>query len=232
MAAHAGHTPGRKPTIGPFFSLADQLTHHLRFWTTLPDVPTVHVVGHSIGAWLGLHVFDALPPEQRGRGLMLFPTIERMAQTPAGRRMAPVFGPLRHPALWLAHLLERMPQRADWLERLLLNEATEAERPQMRAGLLELSAASMRNVLLMAQEELATVTDLPTLPLERHAERLTLYYGQDDPWNLPGMAEGFGDRYPKATIVRCTRGISHSFMFGGSTMMADFVAGQLTGHLQ
>ena len=226
IASHAGHTPGH-PAPQDYFSLADQQAHHLRFVDALPSAPVIHVVGHSIGAWLALGVFDALPAARRGRSILLFPTIERMADTPAGRRMAPLFGPLRQPTLALARLIERMPGR-DWLfASSLLAQTPRDERPTLRTGLLELSAVSMRNVLLLAHEELATVVDLPEARLRKHAPNLTLYYGHDDPWNLPDMPAGVKARFPAIDLVRGHQGLSHSFMFGGSAPTAKFVADRL-----
>ena len=79
----------------------------------------------------------------------------------------------------------------------------------------------------LAAEEMATVIELPEVLLERHADRLTLYYGSADRWNLPGMPRGVQERFPPVEVVRCSAGISHAFMFGGSATMADFVAQRL-----
>ena len=228
VAAHAGHTPGHRAD-GGFFNLAYQLAHHQAFLASLPDSPKIHVVGHSIGAWLALHLFDALPATRRGQAVLLFPTIERMAQTPAGRTLAPIFSTFRPVAVSLCDLISRFPARKHWLDRWLLADATDEERPIMQTGLMELSGISMRNVLLMAREELATVIERPAHLLKRHAENLTLYYGRNDPWNLPDMPDDLERHFPVASVVRCEQGISHSFMFGGSHAMAEFVADLLCG---
>ena len=226
VASHAGHDPGHRAPDG-FYSLADQHAHHLAFLEQLPATPTVHLVGHSIGAWLALGLLDALPAERRGRALLLFPTIERMAQTPAGQRMSPMFGPLRHPSVLLSRLIRMLPGRDRLLEQALLSAVEPEERPVLLEGILRLSPASLHNVLQLAAEELATVIDLPEVLLDRHADRLTLYYGSADRWNLPGMPRGVQERFPPVEVVRCSAGISHAFMFGGSATMADFVAQRL-----
>lgn len=226
VASHAGHDPGHRAPNG-FYSLADQHAHHLAFLEQLPATPTVHLVGHSIGAWLALGLLDALPEQRRGRALLLFPTIERMAQTPAGRRMSPMFGALRHPSVLLSRLIRRLPGRDRLLEQALLSAVAAEDRPVLLEGILKLSPESLHNVLLLAGEELATVIDLPEVLLERHAARLTLYYGRADRWNLPDMPRGVQERFPAAEVVRCSESISHAFMFGGSAAMAGFVAQRL-----
>jgi len=226
VAGHAGHVPGH-PAPGGFFSLADQLAHHRAFLATLPPAPVIHVVGHSIGAWLALSVLDGLPVAARGRGFLLFPTIERMAVTPAGRRMSPMFGPLLHPAVMLSRLIRRLPGRDRLLTRALLSAVPDAERADFLHGILQLHPASLHNVLRLAGEELATVIDRPDALLSRHAKRLTLYYGQPDAWNLPDMADGVASCHPDAEVIRCAHGIPHAFMFGGSTAMAALISGRI-----
>ena len=226
VASHAGHDPGHRAPNG-FYSLADQHAHHLAFLAQLPATTTVHLVGHSIGAWLALGLLDALPAERRGRALLLFPTIERMALTPAGQRMSPMFGALRHPSVLLSRLIRLLPGRDRLLEQALLSAVEPAQRSVLLEGILRLSPESLHNVLQLAGEELATVVELPEGLLKRHASRLTLYYGSADRWNLPGMARGVQERFPLAEVVRCSAGISHAFMFGGSAAMAEFVAQRL-----
>ena len=226
VAGHAGHVPGH-PAPGGFFTLADQLAHHQAFLATLPPAPVVHVVGHSIGSWLALSVLDGLPASVRGRGFLLFPTIERMAVTPAGRRMSPMFGPLRHLAVMLSRLIRQLPGRDRLLTRALLSAVPDSDRADFLHGILQLHPASLHNVLRLAGEELATVIDRPDALLSRHAKRLTLYYGQPDSWNLPDMAAGVASRHPGAEVIRCTHGIPHAFMFGGSTAMAALISGRI-----
>lgn len=226
VAGHAGHVPAH-PAPGGFFTLAQQLAHHRAFLATLPPAPVVHVVGHSIGAWLALSVLDGIPEPQRGRGFLLFPTIERMAVTPAGRSMSPLFGPLRRPAVALSRLIRRLPGRDRLLTRALLSAVPPEERADFLHGILQLHPTSLHNVLKLAGEELATVIERPDALLARHARRLTLYYGQPDAWNLPDMADGVASRHPEAEVIRCTRGIPHAFMFGGSTAMADLISARL-----
>ncbi|MFT5679977.1 MAG: pimeloyl-ACP methyl ester carboxylesterase [Myxococcota bacterium] len=226
VASYAGHVPGHVAPSG-FFSLADQLAHQQAFLATLPAAPVVHVVGHSIGAWLTLSVLDGLPEGQRGRGFLLFPTIERMAGTPAGRHMSPLFGPLRHPAVALSRMIRRLPGRDRLLTLALLRQVPPADQSGFLDSILALSPDSLHNVLQLAGEELATVTSLPEALLTRHAERLTFYYGDPDPWNLPDMADGVAARFPDAEVIRCTAGIPHAFMFGGSAAMADLITQRL-----
>ncbi len=226
VASHAGHAPGYPAPHG-YFSLADQRAHHLRFLDALPEASVVHVIGHSIGAWLAQQGFDAIPPARQGRAILLFPTIERMADTPAGRRLSPLFGPLRKPAHRFAQLIQHLPYR-DWLlAGGLLAQTPASERPPLRQGLLELSAQSVHNVLLLAREELATVVDLPAALLQQHSPRVTLYYGHRDPWNLTDMPDGVKARFATIEIVRDREGLSHSFMFGGSDAVAGFAARRL-----
>ncbi|MEM7678646.1 MAG: alpha/beta fold hydrolase, partial [Myxococcota bacterium] len=177
IAGHAGHAPGH-PSPKGYFGLDDQLEHHRRFLASLDSIErhvrddqssVVHVVGHSIGAWLGLKLFDTLPTHRRGRAFLLFPAIEHLAKTPSGRRMSPLFGSMRSSTVAFARLLRNLPGRDWFLSRYILYEARPEVRALMLEGLLEISGTGLNNVLRMAKEEMDQVADPPEALLRRHA---------------------------------------------------------------
>ncbi len=224
MVGHAGHAPGHPPPPGQgCFGLDDQLAHQRAFLRTLPPAPVVHLVGHSIGAWLVLQLLDTLPPAQRGQAVMLFPTIERMALTPNGRLLRPLFSSLRPAGVALVRAARRLPGRQRLLTGLLLSAAPPAERAVLLAGLEDIDPAGIDNVLGMADEELRRVTTLPEQALRRHAARLTMYYGQADRWNLPDMADTLAQRVPRARVIRA--GHRHAFVLSDSAAVAAAVHG-------
>lgn len=227
VAAHAGHAPGHgHPSPEGWFSLADQLAHHRAF---LQDFPTaagqrVHVVGHSIGALLGLWLYDELAPERQGHLVMLMPTLEAMAETPRGRRLQPLLTPLgQRTAGGVLRLLSALPagMRAGLAARLFLGGALPADQPDLRAGVLGLDPIGLRNVLRLADEELRTVTTLPSAQLQAHARRLSVALAEGDGWNLAGVAARMP---PEAMVWQAPPGARHAFLFGAEVeAVADWI---------
>lgn len=229
-AAHAGHAPGHLHPVGPesWFTLADQLAHHQALLQTMPGAGRVHVVGHSIGAWLGLHLYDALPPARRGRLVMLMPTVEGMAQTPNGRRLAPLLTPAgQRGAVGLLTALRALPlaARRRLVARLYLGDTPAPDRAALTEGLLGLDGPALVQVLRLAREELQTVVEPPRALLTAHAAHLSVALAAGDGWNLPDAAACF----PAASVWQAPAGTRHAFLFGPQVEgVATWVAEQCT----
>ena len=83
-------------------TLTGQIDHKLSFLRDhVPEGVKVVLVGHSIGCYMILSLLRALPRARVPLALMLMPTIERMAESPQGRKVAPL---LRH-ARWILPFL-------------------------------------------------------------------------------------------------------------------------------
>lgn len=87
--------------------------HKLHFINNyVPNDVELHLIGHSIGAKICLELLSRLASEsgenRRASAYLLFPTLERMAETPNGRRMWPLLGPLRKPVVLAASLIHRL----------------------------------------------------------------------------------------------------------------------------
>ena len=101
VIGQAGHSPGvAKETTGnngrDWYSLEDQVEHKLAFLERYArDRDSLYLIGHSIGCYMLLQMRDKLAEDRVKRVILLFPTIERMAETPNGIRQAPLFSTLR-----------------------------------------------------------------------------------------------------------------------------------------
>lgn len=192
----------------------------------------VHVAGHSIGAWIGLRVFERIPPPQQGRLLLLLPTLERMAETPSGRQLAPW---LRLPQAALPSvvgLATRIPGHTHVLRHLLLARAVPAERSELLRGLLELTPDGLRHVLELAREELRTVRLRPDDRLEAHRAHLSIAYGAADGWNTPDMPDALAHRHPGIEVWRCPPEVGHAFVLQDASVLASWVAHRVAAPLR
>lgn len=91
IISHSNHVRNTAQSGTPFTDLGDQITHKLQFLISsckLPEGVKINLIGHSIGAYMCLKMAPEL--SQRGFNLgttvCLFPTIERMRDSPEGRK--------------------------------------------------------------------------------------------------------------------------------------------------
>lgn len=103
------------------FTLEGQVVHKMHFINQyVPKDVKLHLIGHSIGSKICLELlkrFRESDDHRQAYAYLLFPTLERMAQTPNGRRMWPMLGPLRKPLVLAVSLIYRLPEL--WLTTLI-----------------------------------------------------------------------------------------------------------------
>jgi alpha-beta hydrolase superfamily lysophospholipase len=96
------------------FTLDGQVNHKIDFIDTyVPADVNLHFIGHSIGAKICVELVKRYRDTHNAAAYLLFPTLERMAQTPSGRKLWPILGPLRKVVVFAASLLHRLPE--SWL---------------------------------------------------------------------------------------------------------------------
>ena len=251
VVAHAGHSPGflrdGQTPDGPsdeatsshpegaeprdWFNLEEQIAHKLAFVARCtPAGRDLYLVGHSIGCHMVLAMLGRLPPAAVKRAVLLFPTIERMGDTPNGRKLTPLFsGRYRWALTSLVALLSWCPE---WLKVLLLRRyfhtTPRAHVEDMVRAVVNIDGCSMHNILCMAGQEMAEVREAPEELLHRHIDRLAFYYGTGDRWTLPSCYQDMAARFPDRDVNLCTQGHPHAFVETASDEMADFVLSRLT----
>lgn len=100
------------------FTLEGQIQHKVDFIESyVPKGVELLFIGHSIGSKIAVRLVDRFQSSHKTRAYLLFPTIERMAQTPSGRKLWPVLGPLRRPVVWFVSLLNVLPE--SWLKTMV-----------------------------------------------------------------------------------------------------------------
>lgn len=105
-----------KPSL---FTLEGQLNHKIEFINTyIPPGTKLHLIGHSIGAKICLDLVKKYHSSHDAKAYLLFPTLERMADSPAGRRLWPLLGPFRKPVVMLMSLVHTVIPES-WLHWLV-----------------------------------------------------------------------------------------------------------------
>ena len=237
VIGQAGHSPGvAKEKTGnngrDWYSLEDQVEHKLAFLERYArDRDSLYLIGHSIGCYMLLQMRDKLAEDRVKRVILLFPTIERMAETPNGIRQAPLFSTLRPLFIAICWLLSLLPLS---LKTFLLNHSSRLsssppdQRPHFIQAILNLTTASWYNILCMAHQEMTEVSVLPVDTIRAHLHKLVFYYGVGDQWNTPELCPRIQQLFPQGDITLCRHGYKHDFVLESANEMAEYCCDKMT----
>ena len=104
--SHTGHVRTDKNTDFEHPKVLDcgldkQIEHKITYLEkeVFPNAEKVILIGHSIGCYIILHIMNRMKHQESSicKSILLFPTIERMKQSPKGK----VFTPMLSNARWL-----------------------------------------------------------------------------------------------------------------------------------
>ena len=177
----AGHSTGQRDGA---FSVAEQIG----FVGSLIDKirarneeAKLHIIGHSVGSYVGVNVAAILPDNVVASYTGLFPTVEHIVQG-SNAVIRPIFLPgVRHALSGLAGLLGYLPR---WLLKgvssLFAQEAKGGGTLDIVASLAEYSV--VHNILYMSQTEMVDIKDIPHEVLGKVAGKATFYYAGVDGW--------------------------------------------------
>uniref|UniRef100_A0A3B4A433 Lipid droplet-associated hydrolase n=1 Tax=Periophthalmus magnuspinnatus TaxID=409849 RepID=A0A3B4A433_9GOBI len=134
------------------------------------------LIGHSIGCYIILEMMKRNPELKVLKAVMLFPTIERMAQTPQGRVVTPVICQLRYVAYFPVFLLSLLPES---LKHGLVRLAVYI---YSRLSPLSNFRTHCANAMYMGGQEMKKVLDRDNATIKKHLHKLIFYYGAADHW--------------------------------------------------
>lgn len=208
--------------------LGDQIAHKLEFIRLhVPSDKRLILFGHSIGAYIALKLLEYEDVQRRtSHSVLLFPTIERLVETPNGQFWDPVSRYLRLPFALLAWLLSWAPH---WVKDLLV--AWRAKGRPVNQSLIKachscVSFSLMSNALYMAASEMEHVKHMDSdmiSVINKNVDKLTFYYGADDKWAPVEFYKTMKGRFPDADIRLCESGYPHDFVLDSSLEMAAVV---------
>ena len=166
-------------------------------------------------------MLDHIPCDQVINCIFLFPTIERMADSPKGKIVTPALKYLR----WLAPVLIQplLYIIPSFLVNWILNwHFRHCKTKDVAISGTEklLRHPSMSNILNMAHEEMQTVTSVDYNLLDKHMSKLMFYYGGDDHWCPVQYYEDMISKYPNGKIILCKENIAHAFVLNDGVKMA------------
>ncbi|XP_015518313.1 lipid droplet-associated hydrolase [Neodiprion lecontei] len=235
MVGHAGHVQPSKTSLRSLpkyehnrhlYNLDGQLKHKAEFIKKyVPKDARLHLVAHSIGSWFVLNLLkDEEIRNQVVKCYLLFPTIERMAESPNGKFFTRFATPLISILVFLSWIFTFLPL----IIQILLIEVASffigIPRKCRKSVLQLVNPAVLRRVFSLAKQELEIVRELDHELVSKNSDKLWLYYGSKDGWTPVKYYEEIRTRYPNLNAVLCKRGILHSFVLESDTEMGNIVA--------
>lgn len=235
IIGHAGHDePGKEsnlttpPTKGNehLYDLHGQFNHKIDFVTRfIPKDVKVHLIGHSIGSKCCLELLKLREfSEQVEHCYLLFPTIERMAESDKGKnvptynRFSFILRPIYYSFAWLPiswrKSIVRWKCRQDGMVGdELLEPSVGFTNPQV-----------IDRVWLMTLDEMIKVRDVDEDVIKPNINRLKLYYSTKDGWVPKSYQQDMLDRFPGIDAELCKQGYEHAFVLSTGPEVGKMVA--------
>ncbi|XP_043366122.1 lipid droplet-associated hydrolase isoform X3 [Dermochelys coriacea] len=235
VVSHAGHC---KPPSGmgmtedtdikeleDVFGLHGQIEHKLDFLRkNVPKDMKLVLIGHSIGCYITLEMMKRASELQVLRSVLLFPTIERMAQSPQGKLLTPVLCKLRYILYMPVCLLSFLPERVKTsMVRFVLRGLKCPDEASIVTSLNLFSVDCVANVLYMASQEMMKVVERDSTTIKQNLKKLIFYYGVADNWCPQQYFEEIKMDFPDGDIRLCEKGIRHAFVLDASREMAAMI---------
>ncbi|XP_041828799.1 lipid droplet-associated hydrolase [Melanotaenia boesemani] len=216
------------------FGLNGQIEHKLAFLRNhVPRETSLVLVGHSIGCYMILEMMKRDPELKVLRAVMLFPTIERMAQTPQGKVMTPVLCQMRYLAYLPVFLLSLLPVslRAG-LVKLVFRSVPSLDCCIVQPTVELLSGDCGANSMYLGGQEMRKVLERDNMTIKKNLDKLIFYYGATDHWCPVKYFHDIKQDFPHGDFRLCEKGFRHAFVLDAGREVAKMVVEWIRGCLR
>lgn len=155
------------------------------------NITNLVLIGHSIGSHIVLHVASELEKLKSNikvvKSICLFPTVERMALSPQGRFVTPVFEYFLWLYLFIAFIITKLPivivdRITRWsFKGRKLHPDIDEKAVQTSIKMIT-SYSCIRSIAIMAKHEMRLVKEFNHDLLEGRIHDTIFYYGTKDDW--------------------------------------------------
>ncbi|XP_063771384.1 lipid droplet-associated hydrolase [Pseudophryne corroboree] len=207
------------------FGLNGQIEHKLSFLReNVPTEMKLVLIGHSIGCYIILEMLKRSADLKVLRSILLFPTIERMAQSPQGKVMTPLLCSLRYIVYMPCYLLSFLPEvMKTSLVKFALRGIKSVDEACVTASLNLFRMECAVNAMYMGSQEMVNVMERDSETIKQNLSKLIFYYGATDAWCPVQYYEDIRRDFPKANIWLCEKGIRHAFVLDSSKEVAAMI---------
>ncbi|KAL7305322.1 hypothetical protein TKK_0002452 [Trichogramma kaykai] len=234
IIGHTGHTkpPSHLPNSLPdpktcrhLYDLDGNIKHKQEFIKKyVPANARIHLVAHSIGSWFVLNLLkDKEISEKIVKCYLLFPTIERMAESPMGKIVINITLRIAKLLMFLAWIFTLFPHIFQiFLVRIFgifYGIPSNCVSPIVQM----IHPFSLHQIFSLAKQEMIHVKELDNDVITQHKKKLYLYYGSKDGWTPIRYYDDLKARHPDIDAHLCKRGFQHSFVLSDSIEMGKMV---------
>ncbi|MEE6476909.1 hypothetical protein FKM82_011271 [Ascaphus truei] len=158
------------------------------------------------------------------QSVMLFPTIERMAQSPQGKIMTPLLCSLRYVIYMPIYLLSFLPESVKTsLVRFVLRGIKSVDEASVAASVNLFRVDCTANAMYMGSQEMMKVMERDNNTIQQNLSKLIFYYGAKDNWCPVQYYEDIRKEFPEGNIWLCEKGIRHAFVLDSSKEVASMI---------
>ncbi|EDV96411.1 lipid droplet-associated hydrolase [Drosophila grimshawi] len=243
VIGHAGHEDPPEASIREvpqlsgneeLFNLNGQLAHKLDFIKNyVPSHVKIHLIGHSIGAWMILQLLEDEEIRSRVKKCyMLFPTVERMIESPNGWTFTKIAMPLYSVFGYVSfRFFNMLPV---WVRIFLIQTyffIRSIPNSFVDTALQYFKSSVAEKIIFMADDEMARVRFLQHKNIEEHLPLLKFYYGKTDGWVPVSYYDKLKLEFPQVDAQLDDKGIAHAFVLRHSKPMASIVGNMIKENL-
>ncbi|XP_047108318.1 lipid droplet-associated hydrolase-like [Schistocerca piceifrons] len=230
VISHAGH---ELPT-GSVTAVDGQQSYDLDFQTQhkiefinkyVPSNIRLYLVGHSIGCKIILNMLKNEDIDKRVvKCYLLFPTVERMAESPNGKFLTKFVLPIVPIILFLSWIFTLFPSKIQYclLYLYFLIRGSGSDASDVTRQLI--NPQILRNVFSLADDEMNTVQELDHHVVDLHKDKLFFYYGATDNWTPVSYFEQLLKLHPNVKAQLCSNNFEHAFVLSSANEVGMYVS--------
>ncbi|XP_011502177.1 PREDICTED: UPF0554 protein C2orf43 homolog [Ceratosolen solmsi marchali] len=235
IIGHSGHTkpPPNMCNYYPdirtethLYDLKGNLEHKAEFIKKyLPPNTKIHLIGHSIGSWFVLNLLKDNDIATRVvKCYLLFPTIERMVESPNGWFLTNVILRITPIIIFLSWIFTMLPNfLQEYLVKVFGLFYGYSTPSIVDAVLQTIHPMSLKRIFLLAKQEMIFVKELNNSLILQHKNKLFLYYGSKDGWTPVRYYEDLMMNHPTLNAQLCNKGYLHSFVLKNSVDIGEMI---------
>lgn len=234
IIGHAGHEEAKKelmistpPLKGneQLYNLKGQLDHKKDFISRfVPKDVKVFLIGHSIGSKFCLELLkESEFSTQVQHCYLLFPTIERMAESKKGV-LVPTYDRFFFLFRIFYNLFALMPLK--WKEAIVRRYCRKEgihEEEFFEPSLGYTNPKVIDKIWFLALDEMEKVRELDEQVIKDNVHRLKLYYGTVDDWVPTEYHQEIKERIPEVEAELCKKGYEHAFVLKSGVEVGKMV---------
>lgn len=149
----------------------------------MPHDCKIHLIGHSIGAWIILELLKDPEIQQKVQHTyLLFPTIERMAVSKNGRTFTKFIQPLWFLFRYIFVIFSALPLIIRTIIMSVIFFILSFPQHFIGTAIKYGQISIMEKVVHLAGEEMEQVVNLDVQTIEKNKHLIKFYYGSNDEW--------------------------------------------------